>query len=135
MPNEITDGYQIECLSCSYVWSTKYSQISAKCPSCSSRIYGNSNYTVRTRFIHYEKTEEEKRQTRVTIGVTLSVFWFALISLVSKTSFQWFFGFFIGAPLFGIWFFMACKKPKLGEPNLKRKKSKRKIKRNDAKNE
>ena len=51
MPNEITDGYKIECLSCGYVWDTKYSQISAKCPSCNSRIYGTGNYTVHTRYI------------------------------------------------------------------------------------
>ena len=126
MPNEITDGYQIECLSCSYVWNTKYSQISAKCPSCSSRIYGTGNYTVHTRYIHHEKTEEEKRQTllRVTIGV--AIFWIALISFVSKTSSQWFFGLFMGTAMFFlIWFFMIRKKPEedIYEPNLKGEKS------------
>ena len=115
MSNGITDGYQIECLLCSYVWKTKFSQISAKCPSCNSRIYGTGNYIVRTRYIHYEKTEEEKRQTRVKFGVTLAVFWFILISFVSKTSSQWLFGLFMGAPLFVLWFLMACKKSKLGD--------------------
>ena len=125
MPNEITTGYQIQCLLCSYIWKTKYPQVSAKCPSCHSRIYGTGNYTIRTQYVHYEKTEEEKRQTRVKIGVAMFVFWIALISFVSKTSFQWFFGLFMSAPLFGIWFFMACKKPKeeASEANLKSEKS------------
>src|SRR3989338_6158233 len=101
MPNEITDGYQIECLLCSYVWKTKYSQISAKCPSCNHRIYGTENYTVKTRFVHYEKTEEEKKQTIRNIGMNVLGL-FIFISLITG----WFFGFFLFIIILGLWVFI-----------------------------
>src|SRR3989338_5766061 len=120
MPNEITDGYKIECLSCSYVWNTKYSQISAKCPSCSSRIYGTGNYTVHTRYIHYEKTEEEKERTRRTVGMSILGF-FIFISLMTK----WIFGLVLFSAILGLWAFMTYKKPQenISKPNLSNKKS------------
>ena len=94
MPNEITHGYQIECLSCGYVWNTKYSQISAKCPSCSGKIYGSGNYTIRTQYIHYEPTEQEKkeREERILKTITISVFGiFILISLMTGSIGSFFF--------------------------------------------
>ena len=107
MPNEITDGYQIECLLCSYVWKTKYSQISAKCPSCNSRIYGTENYTVHTRYIHYEKTEEEKKRTRRTISLTLLGFMF-FISFMAN----WIFGLFLFSALWILVFYFGYREPK-----------------------
>ena len=107
MPDEITDGYQIECLLCSYVWKTKYSQISAKCPSCSSRIYGTGNYSVLTRYIHYEKTEEEKKKTRRIMGLTLLGFMF-FISLIAN----WIFGLFLFSALWILVFYFGYREPK-----------------------
>ena len=107
MPNEITDGYQIECLSCGYVWNTKYSQISAKCPSCNSRIYGAGNYTVHTRYIHYEKTEEEKRQTiKTTIITVLGILIF--ISLITT----WIFGLFLFSALWILVYYLGYNESK-----------------------
>lgn len=45
--------FQLSCNKCNYIWDTKYNRIPAKCPSCGTRIYGTSRYTV---LAEYKKT-------------------------------------------------------------------------------
>ena len=74
MPVEVTDRYKLECLSCNYVWETKYPRISVSCPSCHNKIFNSDNYKLITRFIHEEKTEEEKKETKTIAIIILAIF-------------------------------------------------------------
>src|SRR3989338_7684448 len=108
MPNEMTDGYQIECLSCGYVWDTKYPQISAKCPSCNSRIYGTGNYTILTQHVHYELTEKEReeREKRIVKIVIIAILgFFIFISLITSSLV----GFFILSAILGTFLYIFYK--------------------------
>ncbi len=42
----IATRFKLRCNNCNYVWDTKYNRIPAKCPSCGTRIYGTSKYTL-----------------------------------------------------------------------------------------
>ena len=89
MPIEVVDRYKIECLSCGYIWETRYPKVPAGCPSCHAKIHNTGNYNLITRYIHYEKTDREKRQFGVMAIVAMILFfvffwlWFKIGFLIS----------------------------------------------------